>query len=253
MSDLEHDWDLSWENWASSISDEMQKLSQSEHYPFVMRELKSIEPGGLFLDAGSELGRWVFVASQMGYSSFGIDLSPKGLLASRKYAIDHGLDCQFIAGDLRALPISSESFNLVQSLGAIEHFSESAKAIEEYYRILCPGGRCFITTPNTFSFHGAFGYKVLTLLKNRRLGYLGYEDTYTPKSLERMMKNVGFTEIKSGILPTPFLFGVFYVAIPLIGRQLQKLLGRISYLIESRQKVIGFMSYALGHKSKQNV
>lgn len=253
MSELERDWDMSWENWSRTISEEMAKISQSEHYSFIMRELQRVEPGGLVLDAGSGLGRWVFLASQLGYSSYGVDLSWKALSASQKYAVDEGLSSNFLMSDLRALPILVGSFSCVLSLGAVEHFPESAKAVEEYYRILHPGGRCFLTTPNTFSFHGAIGYKILALLKNRRLGYLGYEDTYTPKALARIMKNAGFIDVESGLLPTPFLFGVFYAVIPIVGRRLQDLLGRISYLIESRQRTIGFMSYALGCKPRKNV
>jgi SAM-dependent methyltransferase len=253
LSELERDWDMSWASWATTISEDLQKIPQTEHYSLLIRELQRTGPGGLVLDAGSGLGRLVFLVSQMGYSSFGVDISRKGLAASHRYALENGIRCGFSAGDLRALPIAGDTFNFAHSLGAIEHFPESAPAVQEFYRILRPGGRCFISTPNTWSFHGAIGYKILTLLKNRKLGYIGYEDTYTPKSLARMMESAGFTEVESGLLPSPYLFGVFYAAIPWIGGRLQNLLGRISYMIESRQGIIGFMSYALGRKPEKNI
>ncbi len=248
VAELAHDWDMSWQNWSSTISEEMDGITRSEHYPFIARVLHHVDPGGLVLDAGSGLGRWVFFAAQMGYRAYGIDLSEKALAISQKYASENGLASQFLMSDLRVQPISTGSFNCVFSLGAIEHFPETAIAIKEFYRILRSQGRCFVTTPNTFSFHGAIGYKILALMKNRRLGYLGYEDTYTPKALARMMREAGFTGVESGIVPTEFLFGVFYANIPMIGRRLQNLLGKISYLIESRQAILGFMSYAVGCK-----
>ncbi len=248
MTELEHNWDLSWQSWSKTISTEMQEIGQSEHYPLVTRMFKGVEPRGYVLDAGCGLGRWVFLAAKESYGAHGVDLSETALQAARRFANENGLDSFFFKGDLRAMPVSTNVFNCIISLGAVEHFPETAQAIKEFYRIMRPGGNCLITTPNTFSFHGAIGYRLLTLLKSHRLGYLGYEDTYTPKALGRMMKNQGFTQVESGILPTEFLFGVFYNAIPIVGRFLQRVLGKISYAIESRQSTIGFMSYAIGKK-----
>jgi SAM-dependent methyltransferase len=53
-----------------------------------------------------------------------------------------------VCGDARALPFSSNIFDVVYSLGVIEHFPETGLALSEHVRVLRPGGKLFITTPH---------------------------------------------------------------------------------------------------------
>jgi len=53
-----------------------------------------------------------------------------------------------IVGDARFLPLASESFDFVWSLGVVEHFSETALAIKEHARVAKTGGHVLVTTPH---------------------------------------------------------------------------------------------------------
>lgn len=53
-----------------------------------------------------------------------------------------------VRADTRRLPFQDASFDVVYSLGVVEHFPETARAIAEHVRVLKPGGKMFITTPH---------------------------------------------------------------------------------------------------------
>lgn len=53
-----------------------------------------------------------------------------------------------VRADTRRLPFKSDTFDVVYSLGVVEHFPETAQAIAEHVRVLKPGGRMFVTTPH---------------------------------------------------------------------------------------------------------
>ena len=67
----------------------------------------------------------------------------------------------FIQGDAQALPFEDKSFDIVIAKEAIEHLPSQKKALDEWYRVLRPGGELLLTTPNRDSLH---------LRINRKLG-----------------------------------------------------------------------------------
>lgn len=50
--------------------------------------------------------------------------------------------------DCRNLPFADNTFDIVYSLGVVEHFPETKIAIYEHCRVLKPGGYFFLTTPH---------------------------------------------------------------------------------------------------------
>jgi len=62
----------------------------------------------------------------------------------------HGVD---IVGSIENIPAESESFDSVISTQVLEHVKNPQKAIEEFYRVLKPGGHCLITVPQSSELH----------------------------------------------------------------------------------------------------
>ena len=58
----------------------------------------------------------------------------------------------FVRANLAALPVPSDSVDVVATLQVIEHVWDHAGFVRECLRVLRPGGRCFITTPNRLTF-----------------------------------------------------------------------------------------------------
>lgn len=57
-------------------------------------------------------------------------------------------DCVGLKSDTRALPFQTQTFDLTFSIGVIEHFSGSAKAVAEHARVTRPDGWVFLITPH---------------------------------------------------------------------------------------------------------
>ena len=78
-----------------------------------------------------------------------------------------GLDCvSWMVADVQAIGLPDDTFDTVISCETIEHLTDPVGALREFYRLLRPGGRVVITTPN---YMGAFGlYRGYLRLRGRR-------------------------------------------------------------------------------------
>jgi hypothetical protein len=93
----------------------------------------------------------------------------------------------------------------------------------------------------------------LNFTKSQKLGYVGYEDAYTPQQLKNMLEKCGFEKTRCGILPRGFgcIFGSFWWGIPIIGRRLYILLEKIAFSIQKGQNTFGGGSFAIGYKEPE--
>ena len=78
----------------------------------------------------------------------------------RAFAQEAGISTiKWEVGDIQSLAHPDASFDTVISCETIEHVPDPRKAIRELSRVLKPGGRLFLTTPNYFGTMGLFrGY-----------------------------------------------------------------------------------------------
>ena len=109
--------------------------------------------GQRVLDIGCGLGRMLKYFNRRGARAFGIDITPVVLqkIPEKTFPVS--------VGDARSLPFRSNSFDLVFSLGVVEHFRETPQAISEHLRVCKGGGRVIVIVPNLIT-----PYQPLTLL-----------------------------------------------------------------------------------------
>ena len=82
---------------------------------------------------------------------------------------------------MRDLPFRDASFDAIYSMGTIEHFDETERAVEEMARVLKPGGRAIVGVPNR---HDPFLRPLLaTALQAVGLYGYGYEKSYSRRAL----------------------------------------------------------------------
>ena len=55
-------------------------------------------------------------------------------------------------GDLGALPFSSSNFDMVISRSVVEHLTDPVQVFSEFWRVLRPGGKVVIITPNKYDY-----------------------------------------------------------------------------------------------------
>ena len=60
-------------------------------------------------------------------------------------------------GDIQHIAHPDASFDTVISCETIEHVPDAALAVRELSRVLTPGGRLFLTTPNYLGATGLYG------------------------------------------------------------------------------------------------
>jgi SAM-dependent methyltransferase len=130
-------------------------------------------------------------AAARGARTFGVDISmPTVGLAAGAFA-DAGLDRRLSAavGDVRDLPFADASFDAIYSMGTIEHFAETERAVADIARVLKPGGRAIIGVPNR---HDPFLRPLLaTLLQAVGMYGYGYEKSYSRRALREMLLRAG--------------------------------------------------------------
>ena len=99
--------------------------------------------GKRVLDAGCGIGRHAWFAAEFGASEVvALDLSEavetaEQVLASRPNA-------HVVQGDLLRPPFEEESFDLVYSIGVLDHLPDTAAGIESLARLVRPGGTLFV-------------------------------------------------------------------------------------------------------------
>jgi SAM-dependent methyltransferase len=75
----------------------------------------------------------------------GIDISPEAIRHAEALQLPH---CAFRAYDGAALPYAAGRFDLAVAIEVLEHVPDKARLLADLHRVLQPGGRLFLTTPN---------------------------------------------------------------------------------------------------------
>jgi 2-polyprenyl-3-methyl-5-hydroxy-6-metoxy-1,4-benzoquinol methylase len=109
-----------------------------------------LRPGVRILDIGSAWGFNVMAMVSRGYSAVGMDLVNDQFPAGRRIADANHLDFPVITGDAAAIPFGDEQFDCITMVETFEHVFESdrSRVIAECSRVLRPGGRLVLSTPN---------------------------------------------------------------------------------------------------------
>jgi SAM-dependent methyltransferase len=183
---------------------------------------------GRVLEVGVGTGFFVVNLWQAGYVGDDVhatDISERMLEVCRRNAAEHGLEIETRPGDAESLPYPDERFDLVIGHAFLHHLPEPEKALREIHRILVPGGTLVVAGEPSL-----WGDRILTRVK--RGTYLGWRvvtavpplrslrrgenngqvdpgdaalaaleaevdlHTFPPRSVERMARGAGFTDIR---------------------------------------------------------
>jgi SAM-dependent methyltransferase len=141
-------------------------------------------PQGRLLDVGCGGGEWLLTMRERGWSVEGCDFDKHAVEVARQ----RGLKVK--CGSLEEQNYPDNSFDAVTLSHVIEHVPDPVRVLGECARILKPGGKLVLFTPNQASLgHWVFGEAWRGLEPPRHL------HLFSIKSLRRMLGLAGFQSI----------------------------------------------------------
>ena len=99
----------------------------------------AVPPGARLLDVGCGTGDFLLLATEHGWRASGIDLSERAAACARERGCDARTDWD-------GLP--SAAFDVVTMWNVVEFVNEPLHMLRDVHRVLLPGGRVFVRTPN---------------------------------------------------------------------------------------------------------
>lgn len=109
---------------------------------FLLEVSRSMPPGTLLFDAG---------AGNCKYRNFFPQARTISLDMSWQHRGKYGdID---LAGDLYDIPLKNDTFDAVINVEVLEHLREPARALEEIFRVMRPGGKLYLIAPQGWEEH----------------------------------------------------------------------------------------------------
>ena len=106
---------------------------------------ENVQPGDRVLDLGCGQGDLTAVIAGAGAHPLGVEVADAALRRARRRHPELRFAPAPIDGPL---PLEDGSFDVVWASEVIEHVSDTARWLSEVRRVLVPGGRLLVTTPN---------------------------------------------------------------------------------------------------------
>lgn len=114
----------------------------------------SIRPGSRVLEIGCSPGKTLAWAASRGAQVSGLDISSEGVARCRQLFEALSLKGEFRCEDLLGTTYCPGDFDVVYSLGLIEHFDDPRPIVEAHVSLARPGGTVIMAIPNFGGFQG---------------------------------------------------------------------------------------------------
>lgn len=158
--------------------------------------------GRTAIDVGCGAGLLAEPLARMGAQVTGVDAAPENIAAARAHAVGQGLEIDYFAGELAALPPAT--FDLVTAMEVVEHVTDPAAFIVGLAARLAPGGLMILSTPNRTMLS-----KLLLVEAAERVGAVprgthDWDQFLKPEELTKLLEDAGLEVVdRTGLSPSP--------------------------------------------------
>ena len=116
---------------------------------------RHIRPGMQVLEIGCAPGKYLaWVSRRLGARVTGLDYSARGLSFSRKLFAALAIEGDLYCEDVFETTLPDNGFDVVYSVGVIEHFEDPRPIVAKHVALTRPGGRTVIVIPNYGGIYG---------------------------------------------------------------------------------------------------
>lgn len=138
------------------------------------------------LDVGCGTGLNASFLTAAGHTIFGVDVSPVAIERFREKGFA-GVVCDVAS---QSMPVEDNTFDLAYASEVIEHCVDTKSFLQELYRVLKPGGRLVLSTPNS----AFWAYRILGVLGRTASDYQhpGHVRFFSKEGLRRAIESAGF-------------------------------------------------------------
>jgi len=169
---------MSSQDFTKNRYQELKRIIAKYHPDLLKQNSKS------FLDIGCGLGNLLQFAIADGWQITGTELSPIAADQADKKIRNH-----ILVGDISALDLPENSFDLITIYHVIEHLIDPILTLEKLQKLLKPDGILFIETPNLNSLGARFrGKNWSNIIPPEHINY------FNSKSLGNSLEIAGFDE-----------------------------------------------------------
>ncbi|MEM8530593.1 MAG: class I SAM-dependent methyltransferase [Chloroflexota bacterium] len=165
---------------------------RKRHFNYRRRIVYQAQPaGGTLLDIGCATGGFVKeTCRNPNWQGAGVDINTRALQIARQQGV------AALCNDTNLLGFPSESFDVVTLWEVIEHLPDPRQTLIEIHRVLKPGGRLILSTPNGASWPAHLLHKYWCSWEVPR-----HLQVFTPTTLAHLFQETGFGSTRRVVVP----------------------------------------------------
>jgi ubiquinone/menaquinone biosynthesis C-methylase UbiE len=182
-----------------SASHNPQTETQHRAWLALLRQLVGAQPLAV-LDVGCGTGTLSLLLAELGHRVTGIDLSAEMLARAQEKAQARRLSVAFHLGDAEALDLPDASFDVVVERHLIWTLPDPVAAVQEWCRVLRPGGRLILIEGHWESQHPQPAYEKIQ-------HWLPFYGGKPQEQLEQFLTVNGLCEVRTEPLMAAALWG----------------------------------------------
>src|SRR6266700_1934961 len=128
----------------------LKHFAKRQWHSFFVEAFSGIPTGANLLELGCGGSKLLpYFSTEFGFKISGIDYSESGCETAREMCRINNCQVDIVCCDFFAAPLEMKGqFDAVVSFGVVEHFTDTARALDGFKSFLKPGGRMITTLPN---------------------------------------------------------------------------------------------------------